>query len=97
MITESIQNLFFNFLKLGVVGYSGLVLDFGLTYIAKEKLQWNKYVTNSLDFLVACVSNYYLNRIWTFHSLDPEIVWQFSKFLFIAVIGLLLNILICNC
>ena len=90
-MTESIQSLFFKFLKFGVVGFSGLVLDFGITYVAKERLQWNKYVANSLGFLVASISNYYLNRVWTFHSVDPEIGWQFSKFLFVAVIGLLLN------
>ena len=90
-MTENIQSIFFKFLKFGVVGFSGLVLDFGITYAAKEKLRWNKYIANSLGFLVASVSNYYLNRIWTFHSADPEIGWQFSKFLLIAVIGLLLN------
>lgn len=93
-MTESVPNLFFKFLKFGVVGFSGLLLDFGVTYIAKEKLRWNKYIANSLGFLLASGSNYYLNRIWTFHSLDPEIGWQFSKFLFVAIVGLLLNNLI---
>ncbi|WP_162052331.1 GtrA family protein [Pontibacter pamirensis] len=90
-MTESIQNLFFKFIKFGVVGLTGLMLDFGITYVAKERLWWNKYVANSLGFLVASISNYYLNRIWTFHSNDPEIGWQFSKFLLVALIGLLLN------
>ncbi|GAB3529266.1 GtrA family protein [Pontibacter brevis] len=90
-MSESLLNLFLKFLKFGVVGFSGLVLDFGITYIAKERLRWNKYVANSLGFLVASISNYYLNRIWTFHSADPEVGWQFSKFLLVAVIGLLLN------
>ncbi|MHA6246862.1 GtrA family protein [Pontibacter sp. CAU 1760] len=90
-MTESIHNLFFKFVKFGVVGFVGLLLDFGITYLGKEKLRWNKYVANSLGFTVASVNNYYLNRIWTFHSLDPEIGWQFSKFLVIALAGLLLN------
>ena len=93
-MTESAPTLFFKFLKFGLVGFSGLLLDFGVTYIAKEKLRWNKYIANSLGFLLASGSNYYLNRVWTFHSLDPEIGWQFSKFLFVAVVGLLLNNLI---
>lgn len=93
-MTESVPTLFFKFLKFGLVGFSGLLLDFGVTYIAKEKLRWNKYIANSLGFLLASGSNYYLNRVWTFHSLDPEIGWQFSKFLFVAVVGLLLNNLI---
>ncbi|ARS36506.1 GtrA family protein [Pontibacter actiniarum] len=93
-MSESLQSLFFKFLKFGVVGFSGLVLDFGLTFLAKEVLRWNKYVANSLGFAVASSSNYYLNRVWTFHSADPEIGWQFSKFLVVALAGLLLNNLV---
>jgi len=93
-MTESVQNLFFKFLKFGVVGFSGLLLDFGVTYIAKERLRWDKYMANSLGFLLASGSNYYLNRIWTFQSAEPEIGWQFSRFLLVAVVGLLLNNLI---
>ncbi|WP_220273453.1 GtrA family protein [Pontibacter diazotrophicus] len=74
-----------------MVGFSGLVLDFGITYVAKERLRRNKYVANSLGFLVAGIINYYLNRIWTFYSNDPEIGWQFSKFLLVVLVGLLLN------
>jgi putative flippase GtrA len=90
-MTESIESLFFKFLKFGAVGFSGLLLDFGATYLAKDVLKWNKYIANSLGFILASISNYYLNRIWTFHSADPEIGWQFSKFLVVALVGLLIN------
>ncbi|MBC5993756.1 GtrA family protein [Pontibacter cellulosilyticus] len=90
-MSEYLQNLFFKFLKFGTVGFSGLLLDFGVTYVAKEKLRWNKYVANSLGFILASASNFYLNRIWTFRSHDPEIGWQYSKFLVVALVGLLLN------
>jgi putative flippase GtrA len=90
-MTESIENLFFKFLKFGIVGFSGLILDFGVTYLAKDVWKWNKYIANSMGFILASISNYYLNRIWTFHSADPEIGWQFSKFLFVALVGLLIN------
>jgi putative flippase GtrA len=86
--------LFIKFLKFGLVGCTGMVLDFGLTYLTKEKLRWNKYLANSLGFIVACSSNYLLNRVWTFHSADPDIGWQFSKFFLVAVSGLLLNNLV---
>lgn len=85
---------FFKFIKFGLVGFSGLLLDFGITYFTKEKLRWNKYLANSLGFALACTTNYLLNRAWTFKSIDPAIAAQFSKFLLIAIIGLLLNNLI---
>ena len=86
-----LESLYLQFFKFGLVGSSGMVLDFSLTYLAKEKLRWNKYLANSLGFTVACVSNYLLNRFWTFHSADPAIGWQFSKFFLVSLTGLLLN------
>lgn len=93
-MSESTAAILFKFLKFGLVGFFGLLLDFGVTYLIKEKLNLNKYVANSLGFTVACASNYSLNRAWTFHSADPAIVWQLSKFLLVSVVGLLLNNLI---
>ncbi|PSR54417.1 glycosyl transferase family 2 [Adhaeribacter arboris] len=91
---ETLPALIIKFLKFGIVGFSGLVLDFSFTYLVKEKLRWNKYLANSLGFTIACVSNYFLNRIWTFRSADPSIALQFSKFLLISLGGLILNNLI---
>ena len=93
-MAASTFDLFFKFLKFGLVGMSGLFLDFGVTYLAKEKLRWNQYLANSLGFSVACTSNYLLHRAWTFSSADPGIALQFSKFLFISLAGLVLNNLI---
>jgi len=82
------------FLKFCTVGFSGLAIDFGITYLAKEKLKFNKYVANSLGFSLASTSNYFLNKVWTFHDTNPDAITQFSKYIFIALIGLLLNNLI---
>ena len=77
--------------KFGVVGTLGLVIDFGVTYFCKEKLRWNKFLANSLGFTFAVVQNYFLNRVWTFNSTDQHLAVQFSKFLFVAIAGLLIN------
>jgi putative flippase GtrA len=79
------------FFKFGVVGFSGVFVDFGITWLLKERLSINKYVANSTGFICAVFSNYILNRLWTFESHNPDILTQFSKFLFIAVLGLLIN------
>lgn len=93
-MAESIEVLLVKFLKFGLVGVTGTILDFGITYLAKEKLKWNKYLANSCGFVIAVSNNYYLNRIWTFKNTDPDIGWQFSKFMTVALVGLLLNNLI---
>ena len=85
------RDLFLKFLKFGVVGASGVVVDFGVTWLFREKLRLNQYVANSTGFLCAVVSNYVLNRIWTFASRDPSIATQFGKFLLAALIGLAIN------
>ena len=83
--------MIFKLVKFIIVGFSGLFIDFGLTFICKEKLSLNKYLSNSIGFLLAASSNYFLNRIWTFGSKTPEIIVEFSSFFFVSIIGLLIN------
>lgn len=82
------------FLKFGVVGFSGVIVDFGFTYLFKEKFKVQKYIANAIGFTIAASSNYYLNRIWTFRSNNPEIALEYGRFLGIALIGLLINTLV---
>lgn len=82
------------FLKFGVVGFTGVFVDFGFTYLCKEIFKIQKYVSNAIGFTMAATSNYFLNRIWTFESHNPEVLTEYSKFLVISLIGLLINTLI---
>jgi putative flippase GtrA len=81
-------------LRFGAVGISGMVIDFGVTSFIKEVLKGRRYLANSIGFILAATSNFILNRIWTFNSASPDIILQFSKFLTISAMGLLLNNLI---
>lgn len=74
--------------RFGITGSIGFCIDFGITYLCKEKVQINKFVANGLGFSFAVINNYILNRIWTFQSRDPAIVKQFSFFLIISLAGL---------
>lgn len=76
------------FIKFGTVGFSGLIVDFGSTYICKEKLYVQKYFANSIGFLLAATGNYFLNRIWTFASNNPHVFNEFVKFFIVSLIGL---------
>ena len=38
------KELFIKFFKFGLVGVSGVVVDFGVTWLLKEQLRLNKYV-----------------------------------------------------
>ena len=83
--------MFLQFIKFCVVGGTGVVVDFGITFLFKEKLKLNKYIANSLGFMAASSTNYLLNRWWTFRSHDPEVAQQYVQFVGISAIGLILN------
>ena len=82
------------FLKFCLVGGSGVIVDFSITYICKEWLRLNKYVANSLGFLCAASSNYILNRTWTFANNDPHIAEQYMRFIGFSLVGLIINNLV---
>lgn len=82
------------FIKFGLVGASGLIIDFFITWLLKEKLYFNKYVANSFGFILAVSNNYILNRIYTFQNSDANIGEQFTSFLIIALIGFGINMLL---
>jgi putative flippase GtrA len=73
------------------VGLSGMIIDFGLTWLLKEKFKLNAYLANSAGFIAAASSNYFWNRIWTFESSSTEISREYFSFVLIAIIGLLIN------
>ena len=79
------------FIKFGIVGFTGMIIDFGMTYLCKEKIKIEKYISNAIGFTTAASVNYYFNRIWTFHSINPAIVTEYSKFFIISLIGLGIN------
>lgn len=86
--------LIFKFLKFGIVGFSGMIIDFGATYLCKERLKLNKYLSNGIGFILAATSNYILNRIWTFESHNEQIGSQYFQFMLVSTIGLCINSLV---
>jgi len=88
------EEVFCKFVKFGIVGFSGLFVDFGITWITKEKLRIQKYIANTIGFCSAATTNYFINRVWTFHSANPEIAVEYSQFLIISMVGLGINTLI---
>lgn len=91
---EPIQALLFRFLKFGIVGFTGTAIDFGLTWLCKEKFHIKKFVANAIGFVVAASNNYVLNRIWTWGSESTHIGTEYLMFLGVSVVGLGINTLI---
>ena len=86
--------LIYKFLKFGIVGCSGMIIDFGMTYICKEFFKLNKFISNAIGFILAATSNYFLNRVWTFESHSEQIGTQYVQFMIVSTIGLGINSLV---
>jgi putative flippase GtrA len=78
-------------LRFGIVGFVSFVVDFSLTYACKEWLHWDKYLANTIGFLVSSVLNFMLNRIWAFDSKDERVTKQAALFAIATVSGLFLG------
>jgi putative flippase GtrA len=87
-------DILIRFVRFGIVGASGMIVDFGVTWLCKEKLRWNKYLSNSLGFILAATNNYCWNRLWTFQSASREVAREYTSFVLISLVGLGLNNLI---
>ena len=83
--------LLLKFVKFCVVGLSGMLIDFGTTWLLKEKIRINKYIANSTGFILAATSNYIWNRFWTFQSENKQIVTEYASFILISLAGLAIN------
>ncbi|MBP5205669.1 MAG: GtrA family protein [Bacteroidales bacterium] len=70
------------------MGLFGAFVNFGVTFVCKEWIKLNKYLSNILGFVFAATTNYILNRLWTFQSDNPQIGTEYAKYFFIAIIGL---------
>ncbi|MBK9290101.1 MAG: GtrA family protein [Bacteroidetes bacterium] len=81
------------FIRFGAVGFSGLFVDFGTTWLLKEVVRLQKYLSNAIGFMAAASSNYLLNRWWTFQSTNPNVMIEYTGFIVISLIGLILNTL----
>jgi putative flippase GtrA len=85
------ETFIIKFIKFCAVGFSGLFVDFFITWLLKEKVRTNKYLANATGFLTAATSNYVLNRVWTFRSTNDGILLEYTSFLAVSTAGLLIN------
>lgn len=74
-----------------VVGLLGSAIDFGFTYLFKEILKVNKFVSNAIGFISAAVFCFFLNKYWTYESPTPLAWKEFFVFFAVSLIGLGIN------
>jgi len=86
------------FVKFGIVGASGFVVNFVIFTLLQKfdpdhALPVHYYVLYSIGFLSGGVSNYFLNRMWTFRS-SAHAGRQGAQFLTVSLIALAVGLLV---
>jgi len=84
------------FIKFGVVGASGFVVNLVVFTVLQHfdpahSQAAHYYALYSAGFLAGGVSNYYLNRVWTFRS-TGHAMREGAKFLSVSAIALLVGL-----
>ena len=68
------------FFRYCLVGVLATIVDFFFLYTLTEYLGiWYLY-SGVISFVLAALTNYFLNRKWTFNSQDPRFIRQISIF-----------------
>ena len=80
------------FVKFGIVGTIGAVIDFASFNIMGEVLGFGPALAGGISFVLAVTSNFILNRYWTFpDSRSRTLVEQAGQYLLVNVVGLVIR------
>ena len=83
--------------KFLAVGLLGTISNLTLFYIFVDRLMFPALQISIITFLIASLQNYILNHFWTFTKTmdaEPPKILNYFRFLFVAMIGLFVNLLI---
>jgi putative flippase GtrA len=81
-------------IKYTLIGISAVALDFAVYYLAS--FYWPKSLTicKALGFIVGSFYTFFLNKAWTWNNKDKTNLSQFTKFILIYGISLLINVVV---
>lgn len=80
------------FIKFLIVGTIGFVVDFGILTLLKEFTSLPTAAANTISFTAAVISNFTLNRYWTYPDSRSKSIWsQLGQFTLVNIVGLLIN------
>ena len=83
--------------KFLAVGLLGTITNLTLFYIFVDIMMFPALQISIITFLIASLQNYILNHFWTFtktRDAEPPKILNYFRFLFVAMIGLFVNLLI---
>jgi len=87
--------LLFQFAKFVEIGILNTLIDIGvlnlLSLLTGISGGWKIIPLNAISFLLAATNSYFWNKIWTFNIGKKMVAKEFSLFLIVSLIGLVIN------
>ncbi len=77
--------------RFALVGLAGAAIDFGSTFLCKEVLKINKFISNAIGFTLAATFCFFLNKYWTYQSQTPLAWTEYLMFIAVSLVGLGIN------
>jgi putative flippase GtrA len=88
------------FLKFGVTGVIGAIVDFGTYNIITRLIGWTAFYTvwgqkiiiaNNISVFLAIISNFVLNKYWTFRDPSKQVMRQYVAYFGLNFVTWILN------
>ncbi|HKZ44241.1 MAG TPA: GtrA family protein [Anaerolineales bacterium] len=81
------------FYRFGLVGVLGAVVDFTVMNLLTRLLNFNLVIAGTISFILAVISNFIWNRLWTYpDSRSKKIEMQLIMFFSVNLIGIAIRI-----
>lgn len=84
-----------DFIKFCIVGASGVLVNMGIYTTSIYCFKINYLMASILAFCFAAISNFTLNKIFTFKNSEGrffQVMFQFFRFVLSSLIGLIINL-----
>lgn len=96
MEEKSKKTTLFQLIKFAVVGAANTLLDWGVLLGLMKATGITKgtgySIEKGLSFTIAVINSYIFNKYWTFKAKEGKVVAEFSQFLAVSIVGMLINV-----
>lgn len=78
-------------IKFGIVGGLAFLIDYSILYILTEFFGIYYLYSSIISFIVSVIFNYILSIKWVFDVSKKQTIKEFSTFIILSIIGLIIN------
>lgn len=87
------KNEWIRFIKFGIVGIIGSVIDFGIFNLLTIVFNVASILSSTISFALAVINNFILNRLWTYpETRNRPIYKQLIQFTIVSCLGLAIRL-----